>query len=142
MNVEITRRHVHVDREVEVYAREKAEKVTKYLKQDVRVAIVLDKEHDDFTVEMLVSGQRGERVIGHEKHAEPRAAVDLVIDKVEQQLRRLAGRRKRHQGESMAGEKTVPIVPPAGADGAADPSDENDDSELTYEDIIDEELNK
>ncbi len=136
MNVEITSRHVHVEREVEEYAREKAAKVTKYLHHEVRVEIVVDKEHDDFTVEMLVSGQRGERVIGREKHAEPRAAVDLVIDKVEQQLRKLAGRRKDHKGESMAGENSPPPPPPEGGD------DSPDDADLSYEDIIDEELNK
>ncbi|MFG0317469.1 MAG: ribosome hibernation-promoting factor, HPF/YfiA family [Planctomycetota bacterium JB042] len=135
MNVEITSRHVHVEREVEEYAREKAGKVTKYLHHEVRVEIVVDKEHDDFIVEMLVSGQRGERVIGREKHAEPRAAVDLVIDKVEQQLRKLAGRRKDHKGESMAGENSPPPLP-EGADESPD------DAELSYEDIIDEELNK
>ena len=130
MNVEITNRHIHVTDEVAEYARDKAERVTKFLKQDVRVDVVVDKEHDDFLVEVIVSGHKGNVVVGRERHAEPRAAIDLVMDKVSQQLRKLAGRRKHHQGESMAGEETVA------------PDESLDEAELTYEDIIDEELNK
>ena len=130
MNVEVTNRHDHVTDEVAEYARDKAVRVTKFLKNDVRAQVVLDKERDDFTVEVIVSGHRGEVVVGTEQHAEPKAAIDLVMDKVAQQLRKLAGRRKHHQGESMAGEET----------GVTDEPIE--EAELTYEDIIDEELNK
>lgn len=112
MNIEITGRHDRITDDIQGYARSKAEKVTKFLKSNVRVEVVLDHEHDQYQVEMIVSGHRGPRIIGSVSHDDARAAVDLTIDKVEQQLRKLKGRRKDHRGESMAGEDTAP----AGAD--------------------------
>lgn len=104
MNIEITGRHVHITESVSTYAREKAEKVAKFLKKEVRVEVLLDHERDHFTVEMIVSGYRGPVIVGHVTHTDAKAAIDLAIDKVEHQLRKLRGRAKDHHGPSMAGD--------------------------------------
>ena len=132
MNVEISGRHFQVTPGIEEYAREKASKVTKFLKQDVRVQVVLEQEHDKFQVEMIVSGYRGPVIVSHVQHDELHAAVDLAIDKIEQQLRKVKGRRQSRQGDSMAGD---PLGPVAG-------TGEQEEPEVSYEDVIDEELNK
>ncbi|MFH0947340.1 MAG: ribosome-associated translation inhibitor RaiA [Planctomycetota bacterium] len=131
MNVEISGRHVQVTAGIEEYAREKASRVAKYLKTDVRVQVVLEKEGDKYQVEMIVSGYRGPVIVSRVQHDELFAAVDLAIDKLEQQLRKVKGRRQARQGGSMAGE---PLDSPDSGEG--------DDSEVSYEDVIDEELNK
>lgn len=104
MNVEITGRHAHITEDIQDYARRKTERITKFLKDNARVEVVLDHDHDQYQAEMIVSGHRGPVVVGHVSHEDPRAAVDLTVDKVEKQLRKLKGRRKDHHGQSMAGE--------------------------------------
>ncbi|MBI4881575.1 MAG: ribosome-associated translation inhibitor RaiA [Planctomycetes bacterium] len=133
MNIEITGRHFEVPSALEEYARAKAVKVAKYLKKDVRVQVILEHEHDKYTVEMIVSGHRGPVIVGQEQDDEARAAIDLAIDKIEYQLRKFRGRRKDRKGRSMAGEKAPAgeAPPPAG-----------EDAEVSYDDIIDEELNR
>lgn len=148
LNVEITGRHVRITAGIEEYTREKVSRVAKYLKKDVRVQVVLEQEHDKHQVEMIVSGYRGPVIVSHVQHDELHAAVDLAIDKIEQQLRKLKGRRQDRQGESMAGE-SVESRRRAGA-GSSDTAhgegpqgdQSEDESEVSYEDVIDEELNK
>jgi putative sigma-54 modulation protein len=132
LDIEITGRHVNVKPDVESYAREKGEKVAKFLKRQGRVEIVLDHERDNFLVEVIVSGYRGPVLVSHVQHPDARAAIDLAVDKTEQQLRKLKGRRKDHRGPSMAGDD----APGSGDDGSA-----SGDADPSYDDVIDEELN-
>lgn len=118
MNVAITGRHVHLTPALENYAREKAGKVTKFLKKDVRVEIVVEQIHDAWNVEMIVNGHRGHVIVAHVQNPDAHAAVDLAIDKVEHQLRRVKERTKEHRGPSMAGE-----------DRPAPPADDSDDAD-------------
>lgn len=140
MNVEISGRHVQITDAVEEYARGKAQKVSKYLRKGVRVEVILTREHDQYQAEMIVSGHRGPVVVSHVQHEELNAAIDLAIDKLEQQLRRLKDRRKTHQGQSMAGEDLPGAA--AGAGPAGGEGDGADTDDVSYEDVIDEELNK
>ena len=128
MNVEIVGRHMDLPPSLEEYARRKAEKVAKFLKEDVRVEVVIEKVHDDHQIEMIVSGHRGPVIVSNVHHGDARAAIDLSIDKVEHQLRKYKDRHKHHQGESMAGEATS--------------APERDEPEPSFDDVIDEELNK
>lgn len=104
MNVEITGRHVKITPELEQYARSKAERIQKFVRGDARIELVLDHEHDKFQIEMIVSSHRGPVVVGHVQHDQANAAIDLVVDKVDHQLRRMRDRRKSHHGPSMAGD--------------------------------------
>lgn len=131
MDIQIVGRHIELSAGLEDYAREKAEKVAKFLKQEVRVEVLIEKIHDQHEVEMIVSGYRGPVIVSHVHKEEPRAAIDLAIDKVEEQLRRMKGRRKSHKGESLVDE-AAPLG--GGVDG--------EDSEVSYDEIIDEELSK
>ncbi len=101
--------------EFEQYARSKAEKVQKFVKKDARIEIVLDHAHDNFQIEMIVSANRGPVVIGHVQHAQALAAIDLVVDKVDHQLRRLRDRKKHHHGPSMSDEASRGNSPAADA---------------------------
>lgn len=105
MNIEITGRHVKITAELEQYARTKAERIQKFVRPDARIEIILDHAHDKFQVEMIVSGMRGPVVIGHLQNDSPKAAIDLCVDKIDHQLRRLHDRKKHHHGgPSMAGD--------------------------------------
>ena len=104
MNIEITGRHVKITPQIEEYARSKAERVAKFVRSEARIEVILDQVHDKYQVEMIVSGIRGPVIIGHTEHDQANAAIDLVIDKVDHQLRKLRDRKKSHHGESMAGD--------------------------------------
>ncbi len=129
VDIQIVGRHIELSAGLESYAREKAEKVAKFLKQNVRVEVLIEKVHDQHEVEMIVSGYRGPVIVSHVHKEDPRAAIDLAIDKVEHQLRRMKGRRTSHKGESITSE-------------AISTGNESEDSDVSYDDIIDEELSK
>jgi ribosomal subunit interface protein len=129
VDIQIVGRHIELSPDLEKYAREKAEKVAKFLRQDVRVEVLIEKVHDLHEVEMIVSGYRGPVIVSHVHKEEPRAAIDLAIDKVEEQLRRMKGRRKSHKGENKANAVTLT-------------GDVMDEPEVTYDEVIDEELSK
>ncbi len=131
MNVDITGRHVKITPAVEQYARAKAERVAKFVRSDARVEIILDHEHDRYQVEMIVSAHRGPVVIGHIQHEQVNAAIDLVVDKVDHQLRRMRDRRKSHHGTSMSGDEKSPGNGPDG--GLFGPGEGNVDDVLREE---------
>ncbi len=121
MNVAITGRHVQLSAGLEEYARAKAAKVTKFLHKDVRVEIIVEQTHDAWNVEMIVNGHHGSIIVAHVQQSDANAAIDLAIDKVEHQLRKVKERRKDHRGPSMAG--------PDGAGGAGNGDGDDSDEE-------------
>jgi ribosomal subunit interface protein len=105
LNIEIVGRHVKITAELEAYALSKADRIAKFVKSDARIELILDHEHDRFQAEMIVASHRGPVVVGHVQHEHAHAAIDLVVDKVDHQLRRMRDRRKGHHGgQSMAGD--------------------------------------
>ena len=121
MNIEITSRHARVTPEVEDYARKRVDRLTKFVRPEARVELVLDHEHERFHAELIVAGQRGPVVIGHVQHETAKSAIDLVVDKVNHQLAKVRDRKKHRRGESMAGESH----PEGGSSSDGEPSIED-----------------
>lgn len=75
------------------YTENKLEKIKKYVQEPLDIHVIFSKERFQYLTEINLSGN------GLELHAEDRsedlyAAMDLVMDKVERQLRRLRDKRK------------------------------------------------
>lgn len=97
MNVEIKGRHVHVSEAIESYAREKAEHLAKFLKEDARVEVILDHQREHFVAEMIVHAHGGPVLVASVHHQQALAAVDLVAEKIDHQLRKNKSRAKDHR---------------------------------------------
>ena len=126
MKVTITGRSMQVHDSVKEYAEQKARKLERFSDSLQKVEIVLSTRGDDKIVEMICVPRRGDRIVGQAEHEDQFAAVDLVLDKMEAQLRKAADKRKQKKRSGRLPE------PPS-------PSDEIEDEELeSYQDVVEE----
>jgi putative sigma-54 modulation protein len=97
MQLNITFRHLDPIDTLKEYAREKVDRVNKYLDRagDAHVVLSLERHlhHADITI------HSGAWVLrGREKSEDMYASIDLAMDKIERQLRRYKERLKHHHG--------------------------------------------
>ncbi len=97
----MTFRHMDATDAIKDYTESKLEKIKKYVQQPLDIHVVFSKERFQHLVEINLTGN------GLDIHAEDRnedlyAAIDLVMDKVEKQLRRLRDKRKHKKSPSMS----------------------------------------
>lgn len=89
--------------------------------------MILTTQGDDKQVEMIATPRRGESIVGHATHEDPMAAVDLVLDKMSQQLRRMKD--KKQDKRKRSGRAPTPPLP----------SDEVNEEPLeSYQEVVDE----
>jgi len=97
MHLNITFRHLDSSDSLKEYARDKVERVHKYLDRagDAHVVLSLERHlhHADITI---TSGAWLLR--GREKSEDMYASIDLAMDKIERQLRRYKEKLKTHHG--------------------------------------------
>src|SRR5688572_20891548 len=86
VKVSVTGRHMTVHDTIRTYATEKAAKLERYMEQLREVEIIFSAEGDRKTVEMIAHPRRGEKIVGQVTHEDPFAAVDLLVDKMYNQL--------------------------------------------------------
>ena len=88
MQISVTGRHVNVTDEVKTYAEEKAGKLPRFYDRVQAIEVILDHEGDNFTVDMIVTAEGRNHFIAHEAGPDMFALIDLIVDKLERQLRR------------------------------------------------------
>ena len=88
MQISVTGRHVKVTDEVKAYAADKAGKLPRFYDRVQAIEVILDQEGDDFTVDMIVTAEGRNHFIAHEAGPDTFALIDLIVDKLERQLRR------------------------------------------------------
>lgn len=97
MRLNITFRHLESSDSLKEYARDKVERVHKYLDRASEAHVVLSMErhlhHADITI---TSGAWLLR--GRERSEDMYASIDLAMDKIERQLRRYKEKLKTHHG--------------------------------------------
>ncbi|MET0595049.1 MAG: ribosome-associated translation inhibitor RaiA [Polyangiaceae bacterium] len=102
MNIAITFRHIEPSESVKKYAQEKIAKLQKFLRQPMQANVTLDMEKLEHRVEVRISSG-SEHYHGKEQNEDMYASIDVVVDKVERQIR--SGREvTRKRGAQSAGE--------------------------------------
>ena len=114
MQIGFTFRNVEPSEGIKNYAREKISKMQKYLRTPLEAEVVLSLERHLHRVELSIRAD-GERFAGHVESEDMYASIDLVLDKVDRQVREAkdaAARAKRTSGgvSQMSG-KLGPIEP-------------------------------
>ncbi|MDQ7779821.1 MAG: ribosome-associated translation inhibitor RaiA [Planctomycetota bacterium] len=102
MNVTITGRHLRITDDMKDYARDRAERMSKYFERIKKIEVVLSAEGDHYTAEIIVACVRGMVLVGHVRDYKMAAAVDLVVDKLERQLTRFKERLKNKRPRRRA----------------------------------------
>ena len=126
MKVTITGRHMTVHDSIKTYAEQKAEKLERYYEQLREVEIVFAEDGDKKMVEMIAHPRKGERIVGQVTHEDLFAAVDLVVDKMYNQLHKTKEKLKERRKRSGR------VPPPMGAPDM--PKEELE----TYEEVVDQ----
>lgn len=104
MKVHFTFRNVESSEGIKSYATEKIGRMQKYLRSPLEADVILSLERHNHRVEMSVRAD-GERYAGHVESDNMYASIDLVVDKVDRQVRDAkdsANTRKRHSSPGIA----------------------------------------
>jgi putative sigma-54 modulation protein len=110
MNIAITFRHIEPSEPVKKYALEKIAKLQKFLRQPMQANVTLDMERIEHVVEVRISSG-SEHYHGKEQSEDMYASIDMVLDKLERQIR--SGKAKV-RGSPSAGEfAAASLVPEA-----------------------------
>ncbi len=99
MNIQVTFRHMETTEALKDYAIEKVSKIKKYLDAPVEVHVVLSVEKFRHIAEVTFT-INGYVVKGQEETDDMYAAIDMVMDKIERQVRRYKEKLKNKRGGS------------------------------------------
>ena len=108
MNISITFRHMDSSDAIKRYANDKLAKLQRFLRQPMTGKVTVSIDRLKHKVEARISSG-GEHLEAHEKGDDMYSAIDLVMDKLERQIRGSKGaeRAKRRRGESL---RTAPLA--------------------------------
>lgn len=102
MDIQVTGRHFPVTPQLRTYVTEKTGRLEKYFDRTQRIEVVLDHDKKgQFEAEMIAHAPRGRTLVCRAAEATGTAAVDVVLEKMERQLKKL---KERLQGKD--GRKT------------------------------------
>ena len=108
MQIKISARHGHLSDATQQFIREKAEKLPRFFERLTSIEVTVDlKNENNKQVELLVAAEHKHDFVARASHADILAAMDLVLDKLEEQLRRykerVQNRRRRPSTGEVAG---------------------------------------
>lgn len=101
MQVTVTFRHMESSNAIRDYAKEKTERVTKYLAEPIEVHWVLSVQKFRHIAGVTINGS-GAAIKGEEETEDMYAAIDMVMAKMEKQMRRHKEKLKGHKPASGA----------------------------------------
>jgi putative sigma-54 modulation protein len=90
----VTGRHIELTDRMKQYGEEKARKLTRFYDRIERIELVLERESAQYRVELVVRADHKNVFVAHVDAGDYYEAVDLVLDKMEGQLRR---HKERHR---------------------------------------------
>src|SRR5438445_1558259 len=88
VQIKISARHGHLSEPTQQFIREKAEKLTRFFERLTYIEVTVDLKSETKAVEILVSAEHKHDFVASERHSDILAAVDMVVEKLEGQLRR------------------------------------------------------
>jgi putative sigma-54 modulation protein len=96
MKVTVTFRHVRSTEALRTYAEEKIARLDRYLHRPMEAHVILEvvKKSQRAEIHLIANGTA---LFGEEETNDLYSAIDLALDKVERQLKKLAGRKKERK---------------------------------------------
>jgi putative sigma-54 modulation protein len=105
VQIKISTRHGHLTEEAQQFIRDKAEKLLHFFERLTMIEVTVDlTRKEDKLVEFLVQAEHKHDFVGRERHHDLLAAVDLVLAKLEGQLRRYKEKIQDHRRTPSTGE--------------------------------------
>lgn len=104
MQIKISARHGHLREDTKQFIEEKAQKLLHFFDRLTSIEVTVDLEGDAKTVEFIVSAEHKHDFVARESNGDIRAATDLVVAKVEKQLRKYKERVQDHRRTPAMGD--------------------------------------
>jgi putative sigma-54 modulation protein len=104
VQVKISARHGHLSEDIQQHIRDKAEKLVHLFPRLMMIEVVVDIQQDEKTVEFLVSAEHKHDFVASERNKELLTAVDLVMAKLEGQIRKYKEKVQNHHRGTGKGE--------------------------------------
>lgn len=106
MQVTTTFRHMEQSEALKAYAEEKLERLNKYIDEPITAQVYFSVEKIRHIAEIVITA-RGVTTKASEATSDMYAAVDMVLDKIERQLKRYKEKLKDHKPGSSANGRTM-----------------------------------
>ena len=111
MQIKISARHGHLGEPTQQFIREKVEKLLRFFERLTSIEVTVDLKNDVKLVELIVSAEHKHDFVATEQNSDILAAVDLVVDKLERQIRRYKEKIQDHRRRPSIGEVTGAPAP-------------------------------
>lgn len=113
MQIKISTRHGHLADETQQFIRDKANKLLHYFERIMMIEVTVDLSNEEKWVEFLVALEHKHELVASERNKDVLAAVDLVLNKLEQQVRRYKEKVQDHRRTPSMGEVSGAPLPEA-----------------------------
>lgn len=127
VTIEFKGRHDHITERMQEHATKKLQRLGRFEDALTRVEVVADHAHENPEVELIVHLRKGAPMVAKDRGESFSGTVDLLIDKMEAQLRKWKEKLTNHKFPDAKEER-------ARAAEGAPPADSG--SEETYEDVV------
>ncbi len=98
MQLDVTFRNIESSEALKAYAREKVERVNKYVDRPMEAHVVLSSERHEMHADIRIHVHQSDLTLrGKAKEEDMYASVDVAMDKIERQLRRYKEKLKNHK---------------------------------------------
>src|SRR5688500_15819876 len=88
VQTKISARHGHLHETTQDFIRAKAEKLLHFFDRLTLIEVTVDQQKELKDVKFVIQAEHKHDIVAHAQHKELLAAVDLVMDKLEAELRR------------------------------------------------------
>ncbi len=108
MQITVSGRHMAITDALRAYCEEKASHLLRFFDRIRTIEVILDGQTGSHKAEMIVHTDRAQPFVASEQNEDLHAAVDLLIDKLEAQLRRHKERIRNRKHPPRAGSEEGP----------------------------------
>jgi putative sigma-54 modulation protein len=95
--IEFKGRHDHITDRMQEHAAKKLARLARYSDRLIRIEVVADHAHKSPEVELIAHQRRGAPLVAKDRGTSFSATIDLLVDKLEVQLRKQKEKRKDHK---------------------------------------------
>jgi putative sigma-54 modulation protein len=106
VQIKISARHGHLSEATQQFIKDKAQKLLHIFQRLTMIEVTVDLQDEEKLVEFMVSAEHKHDFVGRERNKDILAAVDLVMAKLEGQLRRYKEKIQDHRRTPSTGEVT------------------------------------
>jgi putative sigma-54 modulation protein len=116
VQIKISARHGHLSEATQQFIRDKAQKLLHLFERLMLIEVTVDLQDEQKSVEFLLWAEHKHQFVATEQNNDILAAVDLVMNKLEGQLRRHKEKLQDRRRTPSAGEAAGTPVPDQGGE--------------------------